>query len=62
MTGDHGGLQERPQEHAPEVAGSRPAPAPSRTRFDSPHGNRTPRRAARSSQPAEDNLPSKGPV
>jgi len=57
MTGDHGGLQERPQEHAPEVAGSSPAPAPSRTRFDSPHGNRKPRRAARSSQPAEDNLP-----
>lgn len=39
MTTECGGPQERPQEHAPEVAGSIPAPAPSRTRPDSPHGN-----------------------
>ena len=52
MTTEHGGPQERPQEHAPEVAGSSPAPAPSRTRLDSPRGNTAPRRAVRSSQPA----------
>lgn len=54
MNGKHGGPQERPQEHAPEEAGSTPAPAPSRTRPDSPRGNKAPRQAAhRSSPPAK---------
>lgn len=59
MTGDHGGPQERPQEHAPEEAGSSPAPAPSRTRPDSPRGKpRGPGRVATTARlPAQEPRP-----
>lgn len=58
MNGKRGGVSQVTQSGSyPGQAGALPAPAPSRTRPDSPHGNREPRRAARSSQPAEGNLP-----
>lgn len=59
MSTEHGGPKERPQEHAPEVAGSRPAPAPSRTRPDSPRGTpRGPGRVATTARlPAQEPRP-----